>query len=156
MIKHCLGCSYRLDGLPENRCPECGRPFDPDDPTTYREARPALRLRMTPTLLGWLGVALYVVSFLVLGSLGSNVKSRFWMTFQAVEIVAGVVLAVVVVAWGWVDRQRSGVAGFLVCCLPAGILMFLALAVLLPSYLRCLEDIEAVNAVYRSRFGGSP
>lgn len=32
----CPGCSYRLDGLLENRCPECGRPFDPTDPGTFR------------------------------------------------------------------------------------------------------------------------
>ena len=36
--KRCLGCGYILDGLPEPRCPECGRGFDPDDASTY--ARP--------------------------------------------------------------------------------------------------------------------
>ena len=34
--KYCLGCSYVLDGLPEDRCPECARPFDPQDPRTFR------------------------------------------------------------------------------------------------------------------------
>lgn len=29
--KSCLGCGYILDYLPENRCPECGLCFDPDD-----------------------------------------------------------------------------------------------------------------------------
>jgi hypothetical protein len=33
--KRCLGCGYILDGLPEPRCPECGRPFDPADPATF-------------------------------------------------------------------------------------------------------------------------
>ena len=33
---HCLDCDYSLHNLSENRCPECGRAFDPDDPTTYR------------------------------------------------------------------------------------------------------------------------
>src|SRR5688572_6340901 len=32
----CLGCGYALCGLPENRCPECGRAFDPFDATTMR------------------------------------------------------------------------------------------------------------------------
>lgn len=26
---HCPACDYNLTGLRENRCPECGRPFDP-------------------------------------------------------------------------------------------------------------------------------
>jgi len=33
--KRCLGCGYDLRGLPENRCPECGLPFDPGDPGSY-------------------------------------------------------------------------------------------------------------------------
>ena len=34
---YCLGCGYDLRGLPEPRCPECGRPFDPGDPPTFRK-----------------------------------------------------------------------------------------------------------------------
>jgi hypothetical protein len=30
----CLGCRYPLRGLTVNRCPECGREFDPDVPET--------------------------------------------------------------------------------------------------------------------------
>ncbi len=33
--KRCRGCGYILEHLPEPRCPECGRAFDPDDPRTY-------------------------------------------------------------------------------------------------------------------------
>ena len=39
----CLGCHYNLRGLKDPRCPECGRPFDPDNPETYylgRKGRP--------------------------------------------------------------------------------------------------------------------
>lgn len=37
--RYCLDCSYVLDGLPENRCPECARPFDPRDPTSYSDGK---------------------------------------------------------------------------------------------------------------------
>ncbi len=33
--KRCLGCGYILEHLPEPRCPECGREFDPDDPRSF-------------------------------------------------------------------------------------------------------------------------
>ncbi len=29
LVLRCLNCDYDLTGLPENRCPECGEPFDP-------------------------------------------------------------------------------------------------------------------------------
>lgn len=32
----CLQCNYILDFLPRNRCPECGRDFDPSDQATFR------------------------------------------------------------------------------------------------------------------------
>jgi hypothetical protein len=34
-LKRCLNCGYILEYLPEPRCPECGRGFDPDDARTY-------------------------------------------------------------------------------------------------------------------------
>lgn len=36
-LKHaiCLDCGYRLHGLCEPRCPECGRAFDPENPNTF-------------------------------------------------------------------------------------------------------------------------
>lgn len=32
---YCIDCKYQLKGLTENRCPECGREFDPDSPLTF-------------------------------------------------------------------------------------------------------------------------
>ncbi len=32
---HCPRCDYDLRGLPEDRCPECGIPFDASDPFCY-------------------------------------------------------------------------------------------------------------------------
>ena len=36
----CKTCGYALRGLCDPRCPECGGPFDPNDPTTYAVGRP--------------------------------------------------------------------------------------------------------------------
>jgi len=36
--KYCIDCDYPLDHLPGTTCPECGRAFDLQDPTTYRSA----------------------------------------------------------------------------------------------------------------------
>lgn len=33
---YCLGCNYQLNATIGTRCPECGRPFDPDDLTTVQ------------------------------------------------------------------------------------------------------------------------
>jgi len=33
----CLTCSYQLRGLSQPICPECGRPFDPQNPHTYKD-----------------------------------------------------------------------------------------------------------------------
>ena len=35
----CWECGYSLRGLDSRRCPECGRPFDPADPTTMNMGR---------------------------------------------------------------------------------------------------------------------
>ncbi|MCA9290200.1 MAG: hypothetical protein KDA25_03665 [Phycisphaerales bacterium] len=32
----CIGCDYSLDGLSADRCPECWRPFDPNDARTFK------------------------------------------------------------------------------------------------------------------------
>ena len=33
--RYCVQCGYDLHGNTSNRCPECGRGFDPGDPTTF-------------------------------------------------------------------------------------------------------------------------
>jgi hypothetical protein len=35
----CLECNYPLEHLSSQRCPECGRPFDPSDPSTMNMGR---------------------------------------------------------------------------------------------------------------------
>src|SRR5437016_3494707 len=40
----CPGCRYSLRGLTSNRCPECGRKFDPCDASTMRRGTWVARL----------------------------------------------------------------------------------------------------------------
>jgi hypothetical protein len=50
----CWECGYPLQGLPTPRCPECGRSFDPVDPTTMNTGQvvgPVTRWLMSPP--GW-------------------------------------------------------------------------------------------------------
>jgi hypothetical protein len=50
----CLGCNYSLKGLPDDRCPECGREFDLDDRKSFNSERPLTwldRLLLKP--IGW-------------------------------------------------------------------------------------------------------
>ena len=43
---HCIGCDYSLKNLEHNRCPECGRAFDPKNPKTYRPLPSELRKQL--------------------------------------------------------------------------------------------------------------
>ncbi|MFG0252061.1 MAG: hypothetical protein ACF8NJ_04220 [Phycisphaerales bacterium JB038] len=77
--RYCRGCGYRLDGLGEHRCPECGRAFDPDRPGSFRfgRATDAGRFRRLSVLLptGYAAVLFLLVysawgaSYLALGQL---------------------------------------------------------------------------------------
>ena len=64
--RFCLDCRYDLTGLPESRCPECGRRFDPADPTSYSDGvmfdwRKAISSLISPW---WVLPAVWVLVFL--------------------------------------------------------------------------------------------
>jgi hypothetical protein len=60
--KRCLDCGYILEGLPENRCPECGRAFDPDDPRTVAPPPESGRFLLLGAVIG---AALVLGAFLI-------------------------------------------------------------------------------------------
>lgn len=65
-LRYCRLCGYILEGLPEHRCPECGRPFDPTDPHTYaRRLQSGLGLLITALVADGLIVAALCVLMLV-------------------------------------------------------------------------------------------
>jgi hypothetical protein len=60
---HCIGCGYPLRALPEPRCPECGREFDPGDPRTFLPNRPLNAMeRVIASPPGWIMVAAAVAA----------------------------------------------------------------------------------------------
>src|SRR5207237_69883 len=100
----CLDCGYALWGLPEPRCPECGREFDPLDPKTMnmgRELSPFARwvlgpLRWPVSLLTWsaIGFSLWTAR-LPGGQFGSSSSivilitlGLFWLAWPIVRVIA--------------------------------------------------------------------
>jgi hypothetical protein len=52
----CLGCNYPLRGLDADRCPECGRGFDPGAPITMNLGRPLDSIAIASLRpIGWWG-----------------------------------------------------------------------------------------------------
>ncbi len=79
--KRCLACYYILDGLTESRCPECGRSFDLNDPTTY-ESGPNRRRPRRRTL-----ILLGTVSLVSLAAiLGFQEVRHSWVETSATQV----------------------------------------------------------------------
>lgn len=128
----CLKCGYELRRLPEPICPECGRAFDPNDPSTF--ASPARRRRrstashviafLVPVSLFWIGMITLnlavqfghwdAVPLIALPMvLVPTVACLYFATRFALEAVQGrVAFAVSVLLWwslswaiGWIGFQ---------------------------------------------------
>ena len=66
----CLGCDYQLDHLSSRRCPECGREFDPADPSTFTTHAWSVRTRgHEPLIFGAIGALVGVMVGFSMGSL---------------------------------------------------------------------------------------
>ncbi len=62
----CIRCGYAVDGVRDNRCPECGRPFYPEFPRTYRQT-PHPRILPSPGLVLAVLVSALPVAICVVG-----------------------------------------------------------------------------------------
>ncbi len=63
-MKRCLSCGYDLRSATKRRCPECARPFDPDDPRTFVWARSPDALAIVLIVLsGFLAILFWLQGF---------------------------------------------------------------------------------------------
>lgn len=80
---YCRQCGYQLAGLSENRCPECGRGFDPADRRSFaRSARSWIRRRWQKRI-GWTALVISLVVVAGLGSFWGHVYWRYHAEWQA-------------------------------------------------------------------------
>lgn len=117
--RRCLRCGYVLEYLPEPRCPECGRTFDPADPRTFRRDGPRpfewqLTLLVAVVDMLMLPVCWWLVHWMSAGTvLASLAPAAF-----AMVMTAGVAAAAVLMF----PNLRTAI----LTTLPAGGLMVLA------------------------------
>jgi hypothetical protein len=97
--KRCLGCGYILDGLPENRCPECGRRFHPDDPATFLVWRESGRTYLRVAFAGALAMATPTILLrrlippgLNVGSVGLGILWGLGLLAELSVIIAGIIV----------------------------------------------------------------
>jgi len=66
---YCWSCGYNLASIESQRCPECGRAFDPGDQESYAPDPPARRLRRSArsTVLVLLELATVYLIIVLLG-----------------------------------------------------------------------------------------
>lgn len=72
-VYQCRGCRYDLSATTDNRCPECGRTFDPTNPKTVWRGGPGWLARVMMTSPG--------IPFLVVFVLPAVVLSFWWAKF---------------------------------------------------------------------------
>jgi hypothetical protein len=103
---YCHGCGYVLDGLRENRCPECGEGFDPSNPKTFcgqPPLHPVKVLLLKP--IGWPTFLLTVTASLMwlLGDSPPPSRSPWvplaFLLWSAIAIWWSVRLLVILVVW---------------------------------------------------------
>ena len=119
-LTFCLGCGYVLSYIERNRCPECGRAFDPGDPLTYATEKNLHGLKYLAVALAGAGAMVVAIAVTIIrqqvttalvsgAELLRNIGGVLFVVAYVVEI--GVVMArgieLVLKPWEVARRQRS-------------------------------------------------
>ncbi|MCP4834864.1 MAG: hypothetical protein GY895_08875 [Phycisphaera sp.] len=95
---YCRSCRYGLEGLDAGRCPECGVPFDPTDPSTYAEWRyKPQALIGTAAAIGIFLLSIIVFFTAMQPSYGHSQDAAFF-TLAGIGVVLGGLAAILA---GW-------------------------------------------------------
>jgi len=87
---YCIDCQYSLRGLTSNACPECGRPFNPDNPTSYLRTAEEPERRRIRRILAYAGRIALIVVFAIVAR-----AAAFGLGVFAEEILATCCLGLV-------------------------------------------------------------
>jgi len=107
----CRQCGYNLYGLPENRCPECGRTFEPNNPKTFFKHSGSLARRRWAKR-----IVVAVVAFIILaGAAGVSVWYPWHREQAAVKMVrrCGGFLNMKTIGPHWLQTLLGREGGFL-------------------------------------------
>jgi len=109
--RFCRHCGYNLHGLPANRCPECGRTFDPNNPKTFSKSSGALSRRRWANRI----IVAFVALIMLIGVGGLSLWYPWHREQAAVRMVqrCGGVLTTETVGPRWLQRLLGKRGGFL-------------------------------------------
>jgi hypothetical protein len=128
----CKSCDYSLAKLTEPRCPECGREFDPNDPSTFVSPLPARQLLGSGVMGGFLFVAFFALLTWLrypLESHGIIYEVLLGIAMGAMALNA-LVLAPIVVAQHWRTKAvHSGLVANLAVGVSVGVVLTLLFVV---------------------------
>lgn len=113
VVMYCIQCGYAIDHLPEDRCPECGTAFDPNDWRTWTH-RPGHVRRSIPiaasftgAFFGWaLSYSLRMVSEVYISSHVST-GGEYWATSALLAGLWWILLVLPVLTVTWTLRVVS-------------------------------------------------